>query len=249
MYSKNISILLYCKDNLKLQEVANQFCSGKKISLVIESKLSTMLAKYELLQPQWLAIDMTSTHVGTDVLNMFAQMPDLISLVLLDKKENHKSIKLNGKYDFFNIENLPEELNLAQKKMLRNLKTQEHKHYTNSSLVALINDILLKCFIKKTNGAKYLSECLKINVSSGCKTKVMSNLYDIVASLYKTKSANVERAMRNCINTAQKRVLQKQTALEPFYSIFEKKPSNKMFVLFLSNYISSLLKKETSIFI
>ena len=246
-----LTALLYSKKNMDLSYRLRGLCKRYSFNLLNAIDFVELTIKSLELKPQIVFCDCSTIEVTSGNFNAFLEKEEFKNTTIVfvgDDKTllQYKNIVCKNLIlaNFYEIESIID--NLQNQYNFKNIVNMDLEVYNGLELeiVKLLSNIGLS---PKHSGYAYLRCAIKNVVqNNGIMNSLNSEQYPIIASIFKTSSANVERNIRNAIDSAWKD-FGKNNWQEYFYlntAKKDKKPTNREFIFMCSEIILSKFKTQ-----
>lgn len=217
MCKNSLNAVFYSKENITLAYEIKKALWGHNISLVNISNFSELAYSIHQDGVNILFIDANSVNLNSELIELTLGsklgIPDNVVFI---GRTNDVDLFINNQNRFnFDNDNFSQQLSEISPKIKFNIKSCKGNKFDMSSINMFLTQYLMQLgFHPKYAGFNYIKNCIEEALNNnGILGSLSTEIYPIVARRNKTTMQNVERNIRNCIESAYKCSLGKDKTL------------------------------------
>ncbi len=208
MCKKSLNAVFYSKDNYDLAYTIKKALWGYEISLVNISSFAELAYSIHQDGVNILFVDANTVNLNSELVELTLGsklgVPDNV-IFIGDTKNVELFINNQNRFKFEN-DNFSEQLIEISPKIKFNIKSCRGKKFDMSTINTYLTQYLMQLgFHPKYAGFNYIKHCIEEALANnGVLGSLSTDIYPVVARRNKTTQQNVERNIRNCIESAYK---------------------------------------------
>lgn len=249
----NLNAVFYSKQNVAMAYVIKKALWGYDVSLANISNFSELAYSIHQHDVNILFVDADTVNLNSELveLTLGSKLGTPDNVVFMGDTKNEELFINNQNRFRFDNSDFSHQLHEIAPKIRFNIKICRGNKFDMSTINTYLTQYLMQLgFHPKYAGFKYIKHCIEEALANnGVLGSLSTNVYPVVALRNKTSHQNVERNIRNCIESAYKCSLGKDKTLCDI--IKQTRLSNRALLSFLLDQVlisHEQLEKEYTIF-
>lgn len=253
MVKLDLTAILYSRKNYELSYKLKKWCRELNINLVTILDFVELTIKTIQLNPQIIFCDCSTVEFSSGNIRALIDNKEYSGAQIIFVGDNEKCLAqlkqvLNDEFVFIKPNEIPSYLDSKESELRIKANTTVH----NRDMELEITEHVCRCLCclgvsQRHSGYAFVKDII-INVilNNGVLHSLISDQYPFIAAKYKTSIVNVERNIRNAINSAWN-FYGKKNWHEQFFNKsleFGKKPTNREFIFMCVDKLMNELKQD-----